>query len=207
LGQLRIEQRHYRSSLPKPSDEERRLIEELLSEYTDHQQEALRLILYDSVGQFLYTMGNPRGDTLLRRIYALRANQAVNLALVQNASRVVTRVALVDDLPSTRADAIILRRPDLDPSNIILLRKAEATGEQLVAAVSYLRRLWEERGVAPAEPMRLAVRRNRIATTTTEETEHAQGWIERIRASTPRRVPGLGKVSTAVIPLRAAGVN
>lgn len=199
---LREEQRSYPPPTYVPEGEERALIEQVLSRFEGAQREVLRLILLDSVAGGLYFLGDPETDSLVRRIYELRAER---LALPPNpgrGDRVPVMLALVD---SSRADEdlSIVRRSMTFPIDVIVLRDDRATGERLAAAVVALQRLWRASGNTPPDPVRLRVRAMReVGRSFPGEVQRASKWIASARQRDPIVLPVVGKARVVVIPIR-----
>jgi hypothetical protein len=111
------------------------------------------------------------------------------------ARRVSVTVTLVSNLKSDRTAALIFRRPDAIPHDVILLSHASANGARLAAAILYLRQLRTLDGdVAQTDGM-FRVAEDRMPRSVIRAIEpQAQAIVARLRRSKSREVPGLGHV-------------
>ena len=122
--------------------------------------------------------------------------------------RVPVTVALVDVLPAPDSvPVLILRRPDLSPHDVILLRRSTADGRQLAAAVLHLMLLRERAGdtASVSGTFRLpAARRGPRAWERSEEVRTTR-VIARLRSTRTREVPGVGlaRATEVHLPSRA----
>jgi hypothetical protein len=113
----------------------------------------------------------------------------------QLARRVPVTVALVRDLPAKDAAAVIVRRPDAVPRDVILLRRATANGERLLAAAAHLITIRRRAGDVPVEAGTFLVREAAASGRLARRSLHtADVVVGRLRVSTPRDVPGIGLV-------------
>ncbi len=160
-------------------------------------RDVLRLVLMDSVGHVLYTVGDPNTDQLIRRIYELRS-------LRRDPRRIATRIALVERLPEPQADAVILRNPLDDPSDTVLLPAEFATGGRLAAAVAALMTIRQQQGNTPTRITRVVVTGTRPPTSWSPmEMRYAERWIQRLRHKPALPLDGIGDAQYEVVPLRA----
>jgi hypothetical protein len=210
LAKLRAEQRSYPGPSHVPTGEERALIDQLLSRFDGERREILRLILFDSVGGQLYATGDPHTDSVVHRIYALRAaaEAAARPAAPGAPRRVPTMLALVDRLDAPGAAALIVRRPDATPANVIVLERDRATGEQLAAAIAALQRIWQQDGVEARRPARFQVKWSAGGVNTSQdESRRAQKWIDLARQRSRIYHPGVGYAQAVGIPVALRGAS
>jgi len=118
------------------------------------------------------------------------------------AGRVPVTVALLAKSPYT-ADAILMRRPGDDQSNIILLSSRAASAEVLSASAVALAAVMEREGDVATKASILALP-NDIAGPKSEY-KTASRVIMRLSHAPESYVPGVGKARTTVIYLPDAG--
>ncbi|HEX8213813.1 MAG TPA: hypothetical protein VF584_26840 [Longimicrobium sp.] len=121
------------------------------------------------------------------------------------ARRVPVTIALVDQLPAGtgNAPAVVLRRANTAPHDVILLRRSDATGPQLAGAILHLMIMRERSGdTANADAM------FRLPTATRgpkawERTEQVQTGriVAQLRSAEVQDVPGVGRVRAKAVYL------
>jgi hypothetical protein len=115
-------------------------------------------------------------------------------------------VALVPDLESNGTAALIRRRPNALPHDLILLSRATANGERLALAVAYLRTLRKLGGDTAAAVGTFRVREDRMRMSVVHGIRpHTDGVVSRLRGSAMRDVPGVGRVRARDIFLLPEG--
>ena len=120
------------------------------------------------------------------------------------ARRVPVTVALVDVLPAPDSvPALILRRAQGSPHDVILLRRGVASGAHLSAAVLHLMIVRERSGDTPAVNTTYRLPTARRGPRAWEHTEQVRtkAVVARLRHVEPREVAGVGIVPAAEIYL------
>lgn len=118
-------------------------------------------------------------------------------------SRVPVTVALVDELPGDGDRALVLRRHDQTPHDVIVLKRSVADGALLSSAVLTLLVAREIAGNAPRESSMLRVNQTAAPVAwRASEQRRADRVVSRARGAPPREVAGLGLVSAVDIYLR-----
>ena len=115
--------------------------------------------------------------------------------------RVTATVALVDRLNDPNARAIIQRRPNLYPKDVILLPAGNANGKTLAAAVASLLVARQRFGDIATIPGEIVVGDVEPPKNWDGETVRAQRIVDRLRQAQPRNVNGVGTVRATQIPL------
>lgn len=119
-------------------------------------------------------------------------------------ARISVMVVLVDSLPVSGTGAIIQRRAQIAPHDVILLTPRSATARQLSAAVFTLLTVHAITGNEPAENAFVSVnsREGPYAWIETEE-RRAEGIVRQLRRKTPAYVPGYGFVRSVRLTVPA----
>jgi hypothetical protein len=121
---------------------------------------------------------------------------------VESARRVPVTVALVDSLPGSGVEALILRRPDVQPHDVILLRSASADGTALATAALQLLLIRDRTGDVPTAASTFRIREGSRGSRALErEIFSATRIVDRLRTKQPRPVPGLPAVRATDIYL------
>jgi len=117
--------------------------------------------------------------------------------------RIDVMVALVDSMPYSDAEGVILRRVDATPHDVILLESGRASGELLASAVFLLTALHQKHGSIPLNDEVLRVRPGTApAAWRTTETRRAGKIVHRLTDSGVENVPGVGRVRSTNVRLR-----
>ena len=121
------------------------------------------------------------------------------------ARRVPVTIALVDQLPAGtgNAPAVVLRRANTAPHDVILLRRSDATGPQLAGAILHLMIMRERSGdTASADAMfRLpSATRGPKAWERTEQVQTGR-IVAQLRTAKVQDVPGVGQVRAKAVYL------
>jgi hypothetical protein len=117
---------------------------------------------------------------------------------LEMARRVPVTIALMDQLPpeAGNAPAVLLRRTGTTPRDVILLRRADASGAQLAGAILHLMVVRERAGdtarVDGIFRLPAAMRGPRVWERT--EQVRADRIVAQLRHAEPRDVPGVGRV-------------
>ena len=108
-------------------------------------------------------------------------------------SRVAVTIALVSRLPDPNAGAVILRRVNQSPNDIILMTPTSASAPQLSAAVFTLMTVREAMGNTPTEnsTIRVPMREGPVMWKRTVEVS-ADRIVRRLRGVAPSSVPSVG---------------
>lgn len=120
------------------------------------------------------------------------------------ARRVPVTVALVAALPAPDSvPAVILRRRDVSPHDVILLRRDRADGARLAAAVLHLLVLRDRTGDTASVSSTVRLPTARTSPRAWERTEQVRTArvVGRLRQAVPRNVPGVGTVPATEIYL------
>lgn len=112
-------------------------------------------------------------------------------------------VALVDRLPDPASRAVVLRRRDVEPNDVILLQRSSVTADHLAAAVASLRLVWKKAGQYPTADATIAVRTNAPRAWAETEIPRAERVVGRLREAQPREVPGIGNGPSETLWLKA----
>lgn len=122
--------------------------------------------------------------------------------------RVPVTVALVKQLPYPDASAVVLRRTDKTPRDVILLKRPAVTGAQLAAAVFTLLVAREIGGDTTSvnAALRVSSTRGPQAWRNTEQ-RIAERVVHRLLRATPRDVPGVGVVPAVEVQLRSGALR
>jgi hypothetical protein len=111
---------------------------------------------------------------------------------VESARRVPVTVVLVDSLPGSGVEALILRRPSVQPHDVILLRSASADGTALATAALQLLLIRDRAGDVPTSASTFRIREgSRGGRALEREIGSATRIVDRLRTKQPRTVPGL----------------
>lgn len=114
--------------------------------------------------------------------------------------RIPVRVILLEALPTTGVGAVIQRRVNGSPHDIILLTAETATARQLSAAVLTLLTLQSVDGITPSTDALVKVNSRQGPTAWIEtEERRAEAIVRRLRRRPPTPVQGYGLVRTLVI--------
>lgn len=208
LDKLRREMADYTVEIRSPRNDERLLIERILSNFQGDEREVLRLVLFDSVNHHLYTLGNPRLDGMLKQLYDMQSSTDPEIERQTNAhpaisERVATRVTVQEQIGHLSAIAIILRDPNASPPNQVLLRSHGDGGAGLLAAVAALQDIWRQEGVQPTTVTRLALRAPRgLGKKQSPDLVRARKWFARIQSQQPSTLDG--RPRTAIIHIGRA---
>ena len=111
--------------------------------------------------------------------------------------RVSVTIVLVDTLPTGNdLPAAILRRKDRSPRDVILLRRDGATGAHLSAAIFQLMIMRDRAGDTASSNAMFRLPRAKGSPKAWERTEQvrADRALARLRRSSPREIPGVGRV-------------
>ncbi len=120
------------------------------------------------------------------------------------ARRVPVTVALVDELPAPdRVPVVILRRSDIAPYDVILLRRSSVDADQLTAAVLHLLVMRDRSGdtARVSSAFRLPTARRGPRAWDRSERPRMARVLARLQQSEPRDVPGVGAVRATEIYL------
>lgn len=119
--------------------------------------------------------------------------------------RVPVTVALVDTLPGGGTGAMVLRRATQIPRDIILLKRSEATGQQLYSAALHLLTIRAIQGDTATADFSFAVRG--IGAAASPGARYAGATVARLRTLAPRLVPGVGVVPATEILLASKAMR
>jgi hypothetical protein len=140
-------------------------------------------------------------------VSGLGVEAPINAAVAQLANRTVVTVMLVDSFPYPDADAVVLRRQNQQPHDVILVNRSTASPELFLAAAEVLRVSWRIAKTQPqSEEIVLRVPRDLTSRNwNSNELRAAAGTLGRLRdGSRPQEdVPGIGRGTTAIVYLRS----
>lgn len=105
-------------------------------------------------------------------------------------------VALVDDFRYGDTDAVILRRTQATPHDVILLRSSAASGQLLASSIAMLGMVHVQQGACPAANSVVRVRDfegRRTPEWTERDSVQAEATIRDLRAKALRHVPDVGQ--------------
>ncbi len=109
-------------------------------------------------------------------------------------------IALVASLPDTASRVVVWRRAGGD--DIILLREADATAEDLATAIGVLTRSRAVDGATLANTLRLRIQSARpVGETPRGLLERFEQTLRQIRRTPVADVPGIGPARSATIPM------
>jgi hypothetical protein len=118
------------------------------------------------------------------------------------ARRVPVTIALVDRAADQDAPAVILRRRDAAPHDVILLRRGSATGEQLAVAIQTLLLARDAAGDTATTNATVRPRPGRAPSAWMgAERGRAERVVARLRGAAPVFVAGVGTVPAVEIYL------
>ena len=146
-----------RTSAYAPSAKEQELLHRLDAVTSPQLAAGLKKAL-SSPSTVVSVRDNPAAQSIVDSILTLhqqaaRAAMATATATVAGPSESVVNssiaIALVDHLQDPAATAVILRRPNRLPHDVILLRRADATAAELGAAMTTLAEVHERDGPVP----------------------------------------------------------
>lgn len=150
---------------------------------------------------------DPQRQALVDRVYAERrraeASDYARRRLAARPSRVPVGVALVDRLPEAEARAVVLRRRDVEPNDVILLARESATGDHLAAAVASLLVVRKQAGQYPISDATISVKGDAPTAWAETELPRAERIVARLRDGQPRELAGIGTVPTVTLWLKA----
>lgn len=120
--------------------------------------------------------------------------------------RATATIALVRALPDPEAMALVLRRSQMYPKDVILIRAGTENAELLAASVALLLRA-RLRGSTIAQRDTVIEVRSGIGPSRwrTTETPRLTRWLSRLSATAPTYLEGVGMARTIQIPLRSTG--
>lgn len=192
------------------SAEQEQLIQQLERLYagTPRGREIRRSLTDPRIGH-MDVRGNPAAQALVDQIESLRESQA-NRAFAARARQpqvVPVTVAMPDHFPiaDTTIQAAILRRPNQQPTDIVILRAKDVN---VVTLGSALRRLNVDRqrnGAVPTRTEILTVRADSMPDSwnRTGLRDQAHKDLLALVRSSPSDVPGIGRARTMTIALQA----
>jgi len=118
-------------------------------------------------------------------------------------NRVPVTVALVDRLPDESAPAIILRRANASPRDVILLKRSAATPAQLSAAIFTLQVVRAQGGDTARSDVTVRVRATDGPRAWKERTEpKLASSLGRLRDAAPQTIVGVGVAPSYELFLR-----
>lgn len=124
------------------------------------------------------------------------------------ARRVPVTIAMVDSLPVENAKAIILRRARVTPYDVILIRRGDANGDQLGAAVFTLLATRQVQGDTAKRDAVIKV--NMLtppAQWSRQEGNYPSRIASRLQVADARFIEGIGTVPARVIYLRTNAIK
>ena len=119
-------------------------------------------------------------------------------------TRVPVTVMLLDRLPAPGAPFVVVRRPDLTPSDLILLR-SDASSEELTNAIHSLLVVRQAGGDLPASSAIMRMRAGQPRTSEVRQFPWVQRVLSDLRTAEVRQVEGIGRGRAVVIWLPPQG--
>ena len=138
-------------------------------------------------------------DTLVQRTLTPQEltwrDQARALLGATDSSRKYVRVtvALVPQLSDSRAQAVIIRRPDDGGRPLVLLRESGAAPSDLAGGLKAAALAIRKFGEAPLAEQRLTIRASG-SRAPAPKSGQAAALLEELKSSVPRAIPGVGSV-------------
>lgn len=145
-----------------PTGEEARLIEKFLGRFSSSRAERYREVLTrrDAI---LSMPKDPDGQRLLDEIYAARAARNYSEAKRRENKKAtdleMATLALVEELPGNRIEAVVLRRANVVPHDVILLSQGNATVQAFATGVMTLAGSRQKDGLVVLKDMRISSER------------------------------------------------
>lgn len=188
---------------PTPTVAEEALIDSIIALHPPEAAPTLRRVLHERNSQ-LQLPSNPRAQALLNRLAATRISEAAAVAPA-GPPPVDATIAIVDKLPDESADAVVLRRKDAQPHDVILLASGNATQAAMGAGIQALFRMRKAMGDIPSRDARTIVHKAAVPAHWTGSMlgARAASDLTWLRGSQPRHIMGLGPVRALDIPLIA----
>jgi hypothetical protein len=181
----------------KVSAAEAALIEQVLTHFVGKSREEMRQLLLDPRAGVPEVHKNPEVQSILDKIASVRKTDedSITRMQAQRAPYPVT-VAVQGTLGVDGASAIIVRRSQLEPHDVILLGDSDATVEALGGAVRELVKARAKDGDIPTHDDRIVVRsrgvpRNWLAN---GADAYATQQLAAARNGAPMTIPGLGQL-------------
>jgi hypothetical protein len=182
-----------------PSAEERALIDRIVALHPGEAQPRLRAVLADRYSALRLPPGSGEQDLLIK-LSAARA-----AAPAPAAEPVEATVVLVDRLTDPSASAIVLRRKNALPHDLILLPDGQATTTALSDGINALFRMRRAMGDIPDRDTRIVIRGQRTAREWKSELQRRRAEVDlaHLTVGERRLVAGVGEVRAIDIPLQA----
>ena len=155
---------------------------------------------------------NPAAQSIIDSIVALRRQSlsattgGASAASAIAGERMVNSsiaIALVDRLQDPQATAVILRRPNQLPHDVILLRRSDATAAELGAAMSSLAQVQARDGQVPTQNRMIVTRTRKVPARWQADgsDQAANRTLAALRAAPEEEITGLGRVRAVSITM------
>ena len=181
-----------------PTPREQALIDRIIALHSTEAAGPLRSLLTNRFVQ-LHVPSGSNAQQHINELAAVRATEAAPAP-----EPVQATVLLVDQLSDPSASAIVIRRTNALPHDVILLPSGLATTEALGAGISALFKMRKSMGDVPTRDARVLVRDATMPRSwkTGLQRGRAEADLADLEQSAPRQVVGFGAVRAIDIPLR-----
>lgn len=177
------------------------LVRQLEAMFPGPRGARLRKALTDPFVVDIKMPAHPEAQVILDKIDSIRLADA-KLVASRSPEVVTVTIALVDQLPDSGATAVVLRRPNTTPSDIVLLTP-EATAGTLAAGFRAVIRMRKMEDKAGLHDQRLIVRGGSVpeSWSRTGYDHAAESKLSDLASRPFRVIVGVGRVRTLEVPL------
>lgn len=185
---------------PSPmSVRENELIDRIVMLNPREASTTLRSVLTNRFAR-LNLPSNPGAQSLLEELSATRA-----MPMLPAAEPVDATVVLVDRLAEPSASAIVVRRANMLPHDVILLPSDQATPAALRSGLTALFKLRRSAGDVPKSDSRVLVRGVALSRPLKPglQASRANADLADLQRSAPRTIPGFGVARAIDVPLKS----
>ncbi len=182
--------------------ERRALMDSIIRAVPGENQSTAAQILSSSMSR-MRAPDNPRLQALLDRFYAATPTAA---GAYTGPIQVDATVAIADDLPDPSADAVVVRRVNMLPHDVILLSKNHVNDAAMGSGIQALFELRKQMGDIPIKDVHVSVRASKVPShwKNTAQDKRATEDISALKQSPMRQLVGVGRVRSLEIPLVSA---
>lgn len=185
-----------------PNDQESRLIDQIAARYPGTTGDRLRADLSGS-SVVVRLPDDPEGQRMIDELKALRAPATPPADFLEKAT---VAVALVVPPNDPLADAVVERRPDALPHDVIMLADNSNSPAALASAIQALKTVRLSTGDIPAKHQIITIRSAAFPRTWGSRLRYnAINKFEELRSSQRREVSGVGMVRSTEIFLTPGG--
>jgi hypothetical protein len=174
-----------------PNDDQARLIDQIAARYSGATGKRLRADLRG--GSVVVRLpDDPEGQQMIDELKALRAPETPPADFLE---RTTVAIALVAPQNDPLADAIVERRPDALPHDVIMLADNSKSPAALASAIHALKTVRLATGDIPAKHQIITIRTAQFPRTWGSRLRfNAINKFEELRSSQPRELSGVGTV-------------